>query len=71
MPGQADSNNTTMSFRLPRELHWKIKRKAELLGIDISAYARMILNESTIDVELSYEDILTIAKEVRNAQTKK
>lgn len=71
MPDQPDSNNKIISLRLPRELHRKVQKAAAQAKMDVSAYIRMVLAESTLDVQLTPEEIMQIAKEVQNAEQKK
>ena len=70
MPDKPNSNNRSVTLRLPRELYYRIKQRADACGMDVSAYIRTVLNEDTRNVVLTYDDIMTIAQEVRDAESK-
>lgn len=71
MPNMPDVNNVLVAVQLPRELRKKVKKDAEAHKMDFSQYVRWVLNEATADVSLTYEEILEIAEEVKNASEKR
>lgn len=71
MASMPDITKRNLSVQIPRELYYQLKREAREHKLDLAVYIRMILSEAVIDVELTEEDYLKIAEEIRHAKIKR
>jgi len=70
MANQPDTNNRNYTLRMPRELFYRVQKEARERKMDMSEYVRHILNEETLDIELTPAEWEQIAKEVARAKNR-
>ena len=74
MSGMHDVNNQYVTIEIPIEMVARLDKTAKAAGLSRSAYIRALIDDATRSVMLTSDDILEIARKVReneNAREKK
>lgn len=71
MPNQPSIYKRVLSIQIPRDLYHALQQEAAVHKLDLAVYVRMVLNEATLDVELTPESLAAIRDEVEEAKAKR
>ena len=71
MPNQLKADRRRVSYVLPIELAVRLRKYAELRGMTINDVVEGLIHQEVKDIELTAEEILAIAQEVKENERKR